>query len=112
MLDSYKFLNSLKASWIKRLIDENNKGMWKYFYNKKLEKYGGGLIFECNITESDLKIIFPKKDFLQDVLIAWSKIKCKQIPSNKGKKLFGITRILKLEGKHFLKNNGLKGEYN
>ena len=38
MLDIYKFLNSLKASWIKRVMDENNKGMWKYFYNKTSDK--------------------------------------------------------------------------
>ena len=96
MLDIYKFLNSLKASWIKRLLDEKNKGMWKYFYNKKLEKYGNELIFECNITESDMKRFFPNKGFLQDVLIAWSKIKCNQIPINKGKEIIWNNSNLKI----------------
>ena len=101
MLDVYKFLNSLKASWIKRLLDKNNKGTWKIFYQKKLEKYGDRLFFECNITESDLKIIFPKKGFLQDVLIAWFKIKCIQTPINKGKEIIWNNSYLKIGGETF-----------
>ena len=38
-----------------------------FFYNE--------LIFESNITVADIKLNFPKKRFLLDVLLAWTKIK-------------------------------------
>ena len=63
MIDIDKFLNALKSSWIKRLLNEKNKGEWKIFYNKILEKNGGKFLFECNIQEKDVKEIIPQKRF-------------------------------------------------
>ena len=74
MLDTEKFINSLKASWIKCLLDNNNKGMWKIFYDEKIKKFGGKLIFESNLDKNDINTLFPKNDFLQDIITAWSKI--------------------------------------
>ena len=51
MLDIEKFLRSLKSSWVKRLLDENNNGKWKIFYKEKIKKVGGKIIFESNINE-------------------------------------------------------------
>ena len=49
------FINALKGCWIKRLIDKNNNGHWKIFYKSILEKKGGALVFQCNVSESDVK---------------------------------------------------------
>ena len=75
MIVIFKFLNSLKGSWIKRLLDKNNKGMWKCFYNDKISKYGDELTFESNITAVDIWLNFTEKSFLLDVFLAWTKIK-------------------------------------
>ena len=34
---------------------EKNNGMWKIFYKTAIDKFGGKLIFECNIQERDIK---------------------------------------------------------
>ena len=83
MLDIEKFLRSLKSSWVKRLLDENNNGKWKIFYKEKIKKVGGKIIFESNINEQDIKTLFPKTDFFQDMLIAWSKINFDNTEKNK-----------------------------
>ena len=96
MIDIYKFLNALKASWIKRIFDENNKGMWKLFYSEKLSKYGGKLIFECNIDQSDIKNIFPKTGFLQDIILAWNEINTNKKPVHIGKEILWNNSFLKI----------------
>ena len=76
MIDLQKFIYSLKASWIKRILDDNN-GPWKQIYLTKLAKYGGKTIFDCNLNPEDIRKLFPKCIFLQDVLISWREI-CQQ----------------------------------
>ena len=41
MIDIEFFINSLKASWVKKLTDNSNKGDWKFIYMSFLEKHGG-----------------------------------------------------------------------
>ena len=78
MIDTNKFLKSLKSNWIKRLLDTTNKGSWKVFYNKKINKYGGKQVFESNLNIKDLKQLFPNKGFFQDVMLSWFEIKDSQ----------------------------------
>ena len=72
------FIYSLKASWLKRIFEnENESCIWKTFYKQKLDKNGGGggggLILECNLKKNDHTIIC-KNVFLKDILNAWCKI--------------------------------------
>ena len=32
MIDIQSFSKSLKATWIKKYLDEENQGKWKYFF--------------------------------------------------------------------------------
>ena len=68
--------NSIKASWVKRLLDDTNKHQYKIFYNLALSKYGDNLVFESNLDEKTITRIADKFIFLKDILLAWSKI-CK-----------------------------------
>ena len=69
------FIYSLKASWLKRIFEnENEPCIWKTFYTQKLDKYGGKLILECNLKERDCTIVCKNNVFLKDILIAWCKI--------------------------------------
>ena len=76
MIDINKFINSLKASWVKRILDTSNSGSWRMFYLDKLNRYGGKLIFDCNLTKDD---VLTKIDngFLKDVLSSWFEINSK-----------------------------------
>ena len=56
-------------------MDKNNNGLWKLFYLNKLDKLGGEMFFECNLKENDIKQLFPKKSFFQDILLSWFEIK-------------------------------------
>ena len=103
MIDIYKFINSLKTSWIKRILDDNNKGMWKLFYNENILKFGGKLLFECNLTEKDIKINFPHRGFLKDILIAWSKVKGNAEQTNIGKEIIWNNSKIKVQDKTLYK---------
>ena len=52
MIDLKKNVLSLKASWVKRILDKDNNGQWKDIYLNKLKNYGGELLFECNCMET------------------------------------------------------------
>ena len=75
MLDLNKFTISLKASWIKRILDTNNKGQWKEIYLNQLKNYGKDLIFNCEINKNDISRIFSNNSFLSNILSAWCDIK-------------------------------------
>ena len=35
------FITALKAGWLRRIFDENNKGLWKEYYLNKINTFGG-----------------------------------------------------------------------
>ena len=39
MIDIQVFSKSLKATWIKKYLDEENQGKWKYFFDLELERH-------------------------------------------------------------------------
>jgi len=45
MLDIESFNEALKCSWIKKYLDDENKGKWKLFLDLELERLGGGDVF-------------------------------------------------------------------
>ena len=75
MIDIDLFINSIKASWVKRITNNNSTGDWKHIYLSLLERVGGNFIFECNIDTKDLKNTLKiKSNFLLDIIQSWSKI--------------------------------------
>ena len=41
MIDIASFTKSLKTVWIKKYLDDSNRGKWKNFFEVELKKYGG-----------------------------------------------------------------------
>ena len=74
MLDIYLFINSLKCSWIKRLFENKNKGQWKLFYFNEINNFGGKLLFESSLNKDVVLTMFPKRNFLQDILLSWVNV--------------------------------------
>ena len=62
------FIKSLKCSWVKRYLDDNEAG-WKLFFDFHLQKYGKKFLFNCNFKGED---IVTENSFLNDVCKAWS----------------------------------------
>ena len=74
MIDIEKFIKSLKSSWVKRILDTSNNGIWKQIYMKKLNQFGGKLLFESNIKRKDIIKHFTDETFLQNNLLSWIDI--------------------------------------
>ena len=74
LTDIYSFINSIEYSWVKRIIDTTNKSKWALFCQNTLAKYGGSLIFECNISESIILDIAKENMFLSNILSSWSHV--------------------------------------
>ena len=74
MIDVEKFINALKSSWIKIIIEYTEKNQLKYIFTPLLNRYGGNLVFECNLNKNDLNQYFKNSRFLLDVLTAWNNI--------------------------------------
>ena len=101
MIDINAFIRSLKGSWIKRIYDDTNKGMWKYIYKNKLYKYGQKMFFESNITKYDILKLFPDKGFFQDILLAWQEIKGNNEKNNISQEIIWNNSNLKSNGNTF-----------
>ena len=44
MIDIVSFNKALKAAWIKKYLDESNKGKWKLFLDAELENFEGPVV--------------------------------------------------------------------
>ena len=82
MINLECFLNSLKASWMKRIFDDGSTStLWKSFYKQKLNSFGNKLVLESNLKENDCTQISKSNKFLKNILSAWCKINYKETPS-------------------------------
>ena len=76
------FINAIKTSWVKRLIDENNRGKWKLFFNNILKKRGGDICLEGTLDNNILKTMCSKNQFIYDVLKSWNQLQSKTIKND------------------------------
>ena len=54
MIDIQSFTKSLKATWIKKYLDEGNQGKWKYFFfDLELQRHGGSIVLTSNVNKKD-----------------------------------------------------------
>ena len=63
MVDLQKFINAIKCSWINRLLNPENKNNIKHIYMAELDKFGGKIIFQSNLAERDINIVFKHSKF-------------------------------------------------
>ncbi|MES9884044.1 MAG: reverse transcriptase domain-containing protein [Sedimenticola sp.] len=100
MIDPECFINSLKASWVKRLTSDTNNGQWKSVYTKYLHKFGGTNIFEGNFHQSDAKLLI-KNVFLSNIVGAWAKLNYSENPENISKQILWNNSNMKGNGSTF-----------
>ena len=107
MLDIDLFINSLKCSWIKRLFENKNKGQWKLFYFNKINNFGGKLLFESSLNKDVVLTMFPKRNFLQDILLSWVNVINNDVCNIKyiGKEIIWNNKNIKVNNKTFFYKN-------
>ena len=54
MIDILSFKKSLKAAWIKKYLDTENGGSWKFVFDAELQRYGGKLAILGNLNPKDM----------------------------------------------------------
>ena len=71
MINIDMFDKSLKVSWIKRIVESEDKGKLNQIYLQTIQPFSGKLLFECNFPENDIKYFVQNITFLKDVYMAW-----------------------------------------
>ena len=79
MIEIDSYINALKTKWIKRILDENNKGLWKEIYLKEVNKLGGTTIFKTNLACKNVQKLNIKSEFMLQIIQAWAKINYSEI---------------------------------
>ena len=75
MIDIASFNKALKSVWIRKYLDESNKGKWKLFFDTELEKLGGQIVFRGNLDVKDSKKLANNlSPFLKEILKIWSEL--------------------------------------
>ena len=75
MIDIESFNKALKSVWIKKYLDDSNKGKWKLFFDVELEVFGGPVLFRGNLNKKDSKNISKHlSPFLKEIIEIWSEI--------------------------------------
>ena len=68
------FCAALKITWVKRILDNQNEGLWKLFFQVQMNPYGNDFVFSGNFQAVDI-VHFNLSPFWQDVLLAWASYK-------------------------------------
>ena len=75
MLDIESFSKSLKATWIKKYLNKENRGKWKLFFDLELEKSGGATVLTSNLNTKDtIKTLKINNQFVSEVLTIWAEV--------------------------------------
>ena len=75
MIDLFSFNKALKSTWVKKYLDSENHGKWKYLFDWQLQQYGCSAVFRGNLNKQDLsKFIKTTDAFTTEILQIWSEI--------------------------------------
>ena len=75
MIDIASFNNAPKSVWVRKYLDESNKGKWKLFCDAELENLGGQAVFRGNLDITDSKKLANNlSPFLKEILEIWSEL--------------------------------------
>ena len=75
MIDISSFNKSLKTTWIKKYLNNNNKGKWKIFFDIALKNYGCQSFFSYNLNVRDTSSTIATSDaFVKELLGIWAEV--------------------------------------
>ena len=64
----------LKSTWVKKYLDPENHGKWKYFFDSELQLFGGPAIFRGNLKQDDVTKYGFLDLFTKEILQIWSEV--------------------------------------
>ena len=68
------FNKALKSTWVKKYLDPENHGKWKYFFDSVLQLFGRPAIFRGNLKQDDLPKYGFSDLFTMEILQIWSEV--------------------------------------
>ena len=74
MLDIKSFNSALKATWIPKYLDVNNKGKWKIVFKYWLSRIQKENIFTYNLSRKVAQAINVDDKFLQELIEIWAEV--------------------------------------
>ena len=74
MLDVKSSNSALKATWIPKYLDINNKGKWKIVFKYWLSRMQKENIFTYNLSRKDAQAINVDDKFLQELIEIWAEV--------------------------------------
>ena len=75
MIDIQVFSKTLKCAWIKKYLDEENQGKWKYFFDLELQRHGGSIALTSNLNKKDtIENLRIKNCFIEETLLIWAEV--------------------------------------
>ena len=76
MIDISSFNKSIKIRWIKKYLDNNNKGKWKMdiVFDVDLQKHGCRSFFSYNLNVRDTLSTITSDTFLKQLLGIWAEV--------------------------------------
>ena len=82
MLHLQSIITGLKCAWIKRLLNSENNGKWKCFFNLFTGPLGGDLFWNCNFNRN-YKLIHVNNIFIREIFEAWSDVTYSESPPDR-----------------------------
>ena len=73
MIDIASFNKSLKATWIQKYLDPENRSKWKLLFDYELERNGGEAILKGNLNKKDVNNLKISDLFEKEILVIWSE---------------------------------------
>ena len=78
MLDIQSLNRALKAKWIQRQLDPNNKGKWKLFLDFFLTSHNGKLLLHSNLNLDDVVSLGIEEPFTKELIETWPRLNFKK----------------------------------
>ena len=74
MLDIQSFNNVIKAKWIQRYLDPNDKGKWKLFTDFFLGNHDATALFSGNLKPEDVATLEIEDPYTKELVEAWCRL--------------------------------------
>ena len=74
MLDIQSFNNAIKAKWIQRYLDPNDKGKWKLFTDFFLGNHDATALFSGNLKPEDVATLEIEDPYTKELVEAWGRL--------------------------------------
>lgn len=60
---------------LKKYLEVENQGKWKYFFDLELERHGGSIALASNLNKKDtIENLKIKNCFIKETLLSWAEV--------------------------------------